>query len=101
MQATIKTIIFWTLMVVLTLVIWAFVRSNTSEQMPTLTFSQFTHEIDQDNVREVTVSGSDDSGIFLVRGALKKGIVHFQTATPSHYMEWLRALNDKEVSITF
>jgi cell division protease FtsH len=101
MNTTIKNVVFWVVMAVTALLIWAVVKSDTSQPITTLTFTQFTQEIAADNVREVTVAGSDNARIFSVRGVLKKGNVAFKTAAPVNYVDWLKALNEKNVSITF
>jgi ATP-dependent Zn protease len=46
-------------------------------------------------------AGSDNAGIFSVRGVLKKGSVAFKTAAPVNYVDWLKSLTEKTASITF
>jgi cell division protease FtsH len=99
-NTAVKNVIFWVLLAVSAYLIWAVLKS-TDQPISNLTFTQFTQEIAQDNVREVTVSGSDNARIFDVRGVLKKGNVRFKTAAPVNYVDWLKALDEKNVSITF
>jgi cell division protease FtsH len=100
MLPAMKKVMFWLGVAVTSLLIWAVVKSSTGEQIRTLTFTQFTQEIAQDNVRDVTAGGSDVAGIFSVRGVLKKG-GPFRTGAPANYTDWIKALSEKNVSITF
>jgi cell division protease FtsH len=90
-------------MAVAALLIWSVVKSSPSpsKEILNLTFSQFTHEIAQDNVLEVTIASSENAGIFSVQGVLRKGNKAFKTAAPASYTDWLKALAEKNASITF
>jgi cell division protease FtsH len=101
MNIAIKNTIFWSVMALTALLIWAVVKSSSSQPIPNLTFTQFSHEIGQDNVREVSISAPGNAGIFSVQGVLRKGNTPFKTAAPANYTDWLKALTEKNVSITF
>ena len=96
-----KNIIFWLIMALTALLIWAVVKSSTGQPILTLTFTQFSREIAADNVRAVTIAGSETAGIFRVRGVLKKENSAFETAAPENYSAWIKVLTEKDVSITF
>ncbi len=101
MRASIKNVVFWAVVAGSALVIWSVVKSSPSGKVITLTFTQFSQEIDHGNVREVTIAGSDVAGIFRVRGVLKQGNAPFRTAAPANYTDWLKALSEKNVTIAF
>jgi cell division protease FtsH len=88
-----KNIIFWVLMVALTLVIWAVVRSNTSEHPADLTFTDFMDSVNKDAVREVTIAGTDVNGV-------KKDNSKFKTTIPANYPDLYKILQDKDVKVT-
>jgi cell division protease FtsH len=88
-----KNIIFWVLMVALTLVIWAVVRSNTAEHPAEPTFSDFMDSVNKDAVREVTISGTDVTGV-------KKDNSKFKTTIPANYPDLYKILQDKNVKTT-
>ena len=62
MNSAVKNIIFWVVMAVTALLIWAVVKSSTGERTRNLTFTEFVNEVGKDNVREVTILGTDVSG---------------------------------------
>ncbi len=101
MRASIKSVVFWAVAAGAALLVWSVVKSSPSGQVITLTFTQFSQEIDHGNVREVTITGSDVAGIFRVRGVLKQGNAPFKTAAPANYTDWLKALSEKNVTIVF
>ncbi len=101
MQTQTKNIIFWTVMAVTALLVWSLVKSGNSNPIRNLSFTEFSHEIAQDNVRDVTITAPGNAGIFSVQGVLKKGYVAFKTAAPAYDADWLKALNEKNVNITF
>jgi cell division protease FtsH len=101
LPSAMKKLLFWLVMAVTALLVWAVVKSSTGEQIRTLTFTQFSQEIARDNVRDVTVLGSEIAGIFSVRGVLMKGGIPFRTGAPANYTDWIKALSEKNVSVTF
>jgi cell division protease FtsH len=88
-----KNIIFWVLMVALTLVIWAVVRSNTAEHPADLTFSELMDSVNKDSVREVTISGTDVTGV-------KKDNSKFKSTIPANYPDLYKILQEKNVKTT-
>ena len=58
MNSAVKNIVFWVVMVVTALLIWAVVKSSTGERVRDLTFTEFVNEVNKDNVRDVTISGT-------------------------------------------
>jgi len=93
-NSAVKNIIFWVVMAVTALLIWAVVKSSTGERVQDLTFTQFTNEVNKDNVRDVTIAGTDVTGTF------KKDNSHFKATIPSNYPDLYKALQDKNVNVT-
>ncbi|HUI43542.1 MAG TPA: ATP-dependent zinc metalloprotease FtsH [Terriglobia bacterium] len=94
MNSAVKNIIFWVVMVVTALLLWAVVRSSTSEKVNELSFSQFTNEVNQGDVKDVTIAGTD------VTGSFKKDNSKFKTTIPANYPDLYKSLIEKGVSTT-
>ncbi len=93
MNSAVKNIIFWVVMAVAALLIWAVVKSNTGERVRDLTYTEFMTEVNKDNVRDVTIVGTDVTGTF------KKDSSHFKTTIPSNYPDLYKSLQDKNVNV--
>ena len=93
MNSAVKNIIFWVLMVALTLVIWAVVRSNSGPHPAQPTFSDFMDSVNKDAVQEVTITGTDVTGT-------KKDGTKFKTTIPANYPDLYKILQDKNVKTT-
>ncbi len=93
MNSAAKNIIFWVLMVALTLVIWAVVHNSTADHPADLTFSDFMDAVNKDSVRDVTISGTDVTGT-------KKDNSKFKSTIPANYPDLYKVLQDKNVKTT-
>ncbi|MBZ5542255.1 MAG: ATP-dependent zinc metalloprotease FtsH [Acidobacteriia bacterium] len=93
MNTAVRNIIFWVVMAAFALVIWAVVRSNTGERVRDLTFTEFTTEVGKDNVRDVTITGTDVTGTF------KKDSAKFKTTIPANYPDLYKTLEEKNVNV--
>ena len=94
MNSAVKNIIFWVVMAVTAVLIWAVVKSSTGEKVADLSFTQLTNEVNKDNVRDVTIVGGDVTGTF------KKDSSHFKSTIPSNYPDLYKTLQDKNVNVT-
>ncbi|MGO8786038.1 MAG: ATP-dependent zinc metalloprotease FtsH [Terriglobia bacterium] len=92
MNSAVKNIIFWVVMAVTALLIWAVVKSSTGEKVADYTFTQFMTEVNKDNIHDVTITGTD------VTGTIKKDNSHFRTTIPSNYPDLYKTLQDKNVN---
>ncbi len=92
MNSAVKNIIFWVVMAVTALLIWAVVKSSTGEHVRDLTFTEFTTEVNKDDIRDVTITGTDVTGTF------KKDNSHFRTTIPANYPDLYKTLQDKNVN---
>ena len=93
MNSAVKNIVFWVVMAVTALLIWAVVRSSTGASIQELTFTSFVNEVNRDNVSEVQISGTD------VSGTLKKNGAKFKTTIPANYPDLYKTLTEKNVSV--
>jgi len=93
-NSAVKNIIFWVVLAVTALLIWAVVRSSTGEHVNDYTFTQFVNQVDGGNVQEVTIAGSG------VTGVLKKDNAKFKTTIPSNYPDLYKNLISKDVRVT-
>ncbi|MCL5005908.1 MAG: ATP-dependent zinc metalloprotease FtsH [Acidobacteria bacterium] len=93
-NSAVKNIIFWVVMAVTALLIWAVVRSSTGEHVNDYTFTQFVNQVNGGNVQEVTIAGN------AVTGVLKKDNLKFKTTIPSNYPDLYKDLIGKDVRVT-
>ena len=94
MNSAVKNIIFWVLMVALTVLVWAVVRNNSGGQVQELTFLNFVNEVNHDDVKEVTIVGTEATG------TLKKDSGKFKTTIPANYPDLYKTLLEKNVNVT-
>jgi len=93
-NSTVKTIIFWVVILISAVALWQVVKTaNSGQKVTDINFSRFMSEVDQGTVKEVTLSGQE------VKGKLADGSLFHLTA-PANYPEMIKKLQDKNVSIT-
>jgi cell division protease FtsH len=92
-NSTVKTVIFWLVIVLSAFLLWQVVRtgSNGPKEQP-INFSKFLSEVDQGNVNEVTITAQE------VRGKFKDN-TGFNTTAPANYPDMIKNLRDKGVNI--
>jgi len=94
-NSTVKTVLFWAVIMVSAFLLWTVVRNGSNTQKDAeINFSQFMSDVDQGIVREVTVIGVE------VRGKRKSDGAAFHTTIPSNFPDMYKTLRDKGVSIT-
>ncbi|MGH9500039.1 MAG: ATP-dependent zinc metalloprotease FtsH [Terriglobales bacterium] len=95
MNSTVKTVVFWLVIVISAFLLWTVVKQGSSSQKDSeVSFSQFMTSVDQGNVSEVTIIGME------VRGKYKEGNSTFHTTVPANYPDMIKTLRDKGVTIT-
>ncbi len=63
MNSTVKTVLFWLLIGVSALLLWEVVKSARDGQKDKeVNVTQFMSDVDQNNIREITVSGMEVRG---------------------------------------
>jgi cell division protease FtsH len=93
-NSTVKTVVFWLVIVLSGVLLWQVVKAGSSGTKESeINFSQFLADVDQSKVNEVTMIGQE------VRGKLndKSG---FHTTVPANYPDMYKILQDKKVNIT-
>ena len=97
MNSTVKTVLFWLLIVVSAALLWEVVKgARDGQKDKEVNAAQFMSDVDQNNVREFTVNGME------VRGKYRDNSA-FHTDLPGNYFtpEILKALREKGVVFTF
>ena len=96
MNSTVKTVVFWLVIVVSAFLLWQVVKnSNAGQKEKDVNFSQFMSDVDQGNVKEVTISGME------VHGKYRNDNSGFHTTVPANYPDMIKGLRDKGVAMTF
>ncbi|HEV2419460.1 MAG TPA: ATP-dependent zinc metalloprotease FtsH [Terriglobia bacterium] len=93
MNSAVKNIIFWVVMVATAILLWAVVRSSTTQKPAELTFTQFTQEVDKGTIKQLTIDGSEVTGV-------KKDNGKFKTIIPTNYPDLYNQLEAKGVNVT-
>ncbi len=94
MNSTLKTVLFWLVIVVSAFLLWQVVRTGTSSQKEKeINFSQFMSDVDQGQVREVVINAQD------VKGKYKADNSAFHTTVPPNYPDMYKTLRDKGVNV--
>jgi cell division protease FtsH len=93
-NSTVKTIIFWVVILISAVALWQVVKTaNSGQKVQEINFSRFMSEVDQGTVKDVTLTGME------VKGKLADGS-SFHSTVPSNYPDMYKRLQDKNVSIT-
>ena len=77
MNSTVKTVVFWLVIVLSAVLLWQVVKAgNSGQKDKEVNFSQFMSDVDQGNVKEVTITGME------VRGKYRNDNSGFHTTAP-------------------
>jgi len=94
-NSTVKTVVFWLVIVLAGVLLWQVVsKTNSGPKEREINFSEFLSNVDQSNVSEVTIIGQE------VRGKFKNDKAGFHTTVMSGYTDMIKELRDKGVNIT-
>jgi len=94
-NSTVKTVVFWLVIVLSGVLLWQVVKvGNSGQKEREINFSEFMSQVDQDNVAEVTILSSE------VRGKFKNDKTGFHATIPANYPDMYKVLQDHHVSIT-
>jgi cell division protease FtsH len=93
-NSTVKTVVFWLVIGISALLLWQVIKMGRDGQKDkVVNFSQFLSDVDQGNVKDVTILGQEVSGKYRDNSA-------FHTIIPPGYSEMYKTLNDKHVEVT-
>jgi len=94
-NSTIKTVLFWLVIVLSCVLLWQVVKAGgNGAKDAEINFSEFMSQVNQGNVSEVTIIGTE------VRGKYRADKKAFHTMVPSNYPDMIKQLQDKSVMIT-
>ncbi len=94
MNSTVKTVVFWLVIVLSGVLLWQVVKAGgTSNKPKQISFSEFMSTVDQGNVTEVTVMGTE------VEGKYRNDKSSFHTTVPANYPDMFKTLQQKGVNI--
>ncbi|MBZ5567563.1 MAG: ATP-dependent zinc metalloprotease FtsH [Acidobacteriia bacterium] len=95
MNSTVKTVVFWLVIVLSGVLLWQVVKAGGSGQKPKeIIFSEFMSQVDQSNIQEVTIMGTE------VQGKFRNEKTQFHTTVPANYPDMYKSLQAKGVNIT-
>ena len=103
MNSTVKTTVFWLVIVISAYLLWHVVKSGQNEQtVPEISYSEFLSQVESGNVSRVTISKSQvtgkyrDNRFFRVTAPTgQEGM--FQTLHQKNVEIWIRGLADMAV----
>ena len=94
MNSTVKTVVFWLVIVLSAFLLWQVVKtSGGSQKDKEINFTQFMTDVNQGNVGEVTINGQE------VRGKYRNDKSQFHTTVPANFPDMYKTLQDKGVSV--
>ena len=94
MNSTVKTVVFWLVIVFSAFLLWQVMKAGSAGQKDKeVNFSQFLTDVDQGNVKEVTITAQE------VRGKYRNDNSSFHTTAPANYPDMIKMLRDKGVSM--
>ncbi len=96
MNSTVKTVVFWLVIVLSGVLLWQVVKAgSTGTKEKEVNFSEFMSQVDQSNVQDVTIMGTEVHGKF--RNDKNQ---QFHTTVPQNYPDMYKTLQAKGVNIT-
>ena len=95
MNSTVKTVVFWVVIVLSAFLLWQVVKAGTAGQKEKeVKFSQFLTDVEQGKVKEVTITSQE------VRGKYTDDTA-FHTTAPVSDPDMIKTLRDKGVEMNF
>ena len=92
MNSTLKTVLFWAVILGSALVLWQVVKNaNSGQKVVELSSAQFLTEVDQGNVKEVTINGMEATG-------KEANGQSFHTSVPTNYPDMYKEFREKGVN---
>jgi len=93
-NSTVKAVVFWLAIVLSAFLLWQVMKTgSTGQKDKEVNFSQFLTDVDQGNVKEVTITAQE------VRGKYRNDNSAFHTTAPANYPDMIKMLRDKGVSM--
>ena len=96
MNSTLKSLLFWMVLVVVGVLIWQF-SASLQNQNDEIAFTQFLQFVEQKQVASVTIEGNDINGVLV--GNTGTGHSKFRTYAPTQYQGLANELSAANVEI--
>jgi cell division protease FtsH len=95
-NSTVKTIVFWVVMVAAVVLLYLVVKASAPQQEAEIKFSEFLNKVEQGQITEVTIAGTNE-----VHGK-QSDPQHpaFKTTAPANYPDMIKLLHEKHVPMT-
>jgi cell division protease FtsH len=94
-NSTVKTVVFWLVILISAFLLWEVVKGANSGQKDTeRNYTQFMSDVEQGNVKEVTITGME------VRGKYRNDNSSFHTTALANDPTMIKTLQDKGVTIS-
>ncbi len=97
MNSTLKSLLFWMVLIVVGALIWNFSNNFQRSETP-MNFTAFLQRVDKGEVASVTMTGNEITGILNTSPA-GDGSAKFRTYAPSQFEGLANRLNDRGVTI--
>jgi cell division protease FtsH len=92
-NSTVKTVVFWLVIVLSAFLLWQVVKtSGGGQKEKEVNFSQFLNDVNSGNVQKVTINGQEVRGDYADK-------TKFHTTVPANYPDMYKTLSDKHVAI--
>ncbi|MCL5743080.1 MAG: ATP-dependent metallopeptidase FtsH/Yme1/Tma family protein, partial [Acidobacteria bacterium] len=93
MNSTVKTAIFWVVLICVAVLLFAVVRTGQGRKEAEINFTEFLNRVQQGEVKEVTITGND------VHGSFANQNLGLHTVIPTNYPDVYKLLTDKGVQV--
>ena len=94
MNSNIKTLIFWVVLIVVAVFLFAVVKSGNGPKEQPLTFTEFLDKVKNGEVKDVTIADRDAHGMY------QNPNLGYHTQIPVNYPALYDLLNEKKVNVT-
>jgi cell division protease FtsH len=95
LNSTVKTVVFWVVLIVTGLALWQVARPGMPTREREISFSEFMNQAEQGNVSQITLYADNE-----IRGEFKKDSVRLKSVAPPDYPDMIKILRDKGVVIS-
>jgi cell division protease FtsH len=94
-NSSVKTIIFWVVVVCMAVLLWAVVNHGHNKPDRALNFTEFLNDVDAGNIKTANLDGTQ------VKGDYVNGRDTYHTVVPVGYPELYTKLHDRGITMTF
>ena len=94
MNSNIKTLIFWVVLIVVAVFLFAVVKGGSGPKEQILTFTEFLDKVKSGEVKDVTIADRDAHGTY------QNPNLGYHTQIPANYPALYDLLNEKKVNVT-